>query len=239
MQFGQQTSSALVGEADGRYGASDARSTPPLVAALLRPTAYPHPADHIAMHETHISWVFLAGAFAYKVKKPVDLGFVNFATFDRRATDCAEEVRLNRRLCPELYLGVVEIVERDGDYFVGGPGRPIESAVWMRRLPADGMLPAMLARHAVRPSLMRRIARRLAAFHSQAATGPGVDEYGTPATIREIWHGELRPDSALRRTYTDVLGPDADHRVRGVVPIPAVRPLRSTGRDWTHSRRTW
>jgi uncharacterized protein len=88
---------------------------PPLMRALPRPDAYSHPADDLRLHETHISWGILAGPYAYKVKKPVDykvkkpvgLGFLDFNTVERRAADCAEEVRLNRRLCPDVYLGVV------------------------------------------------------------------------------------------------------------------------------------
>ena len=149
-------------------------SVPPVVTSLLRPEAYQHPADDIELHETHISWVILAGPFAYKIKKPVDLGFLDFTSRERRLTDCEDEVRLNRRLCPDLYLGVVEVVERDGAYFVAGPGRPVEPAVWMRRLPEEGMLSTLLDRQAAEAPLMRRIARQLAEFHAAAATGLGL-----------------------------------------------------------------
>jgi aminoglycoside phosphotransferase family enzyme/predicted kinase len=167
--------------------ARQASSIPPMVAALLRPEAYRHPADGIELHETHISWVILAGPFAYKIKKPVDFGFLDFTTRERRLADCADEIRLNRRLCPDVYLGVVDVVERDGGYFLGGPGRPIEPSVWMRRLPARGMLPAILARQAVGPRLVRGIARQLARFHALAATGPGIDEHGSLAAVRANW----------------------------------------------------
>jgi aminoglycoside phosphotransferase family enzyme/predicted kinase len=162
-------------------------SIPPLIAALLRPESYWHPADDIQLHETHISWVILAGPFAYKIKKPVDFGFLDFTTRERRLADCADEIRLNRRLCPDVYLGIVDVVERDGGYFLGGPGRPVEPAVWMRRLPERGMLPTILARQVVGPQLVRRIARQLAQFHTVAATGPGVDAYGSLATVRANW----------------------------------------------------
>ena len=172
-------------------------SLPSLVAALLAPGAYSHPADRIELHETHISWIVLVGAFGYKIKKPVNLGFVDFTTLERRAVDCADEVRLNRRLCPDTYLGVVDIVERDGAHFIGGPGRPVEPAVWMRRLPADGMLPALLARNAVEPDQVRRIAVRLAEFHERVTTGPGVDEYGTLTAVRENWQENFDQTAAF------------------------------------------
>lgn len=161
---------------------------PPFVQALLDPAAYPHPAENIRLHETHISWVVLAGAFAYKLKKPVDLHFLDFSTVEKRRVACADEVRLNRRLCPDLYLGVVAVVERNGRYVVAsGRARRGEPAVRMRRMPAEGMLPRLLAEGAVDARLVRRIARRLARFHARAATGPGVDEYGTPDAIRATW----------------------------------------------------
>lgn len=169
---------------------------PPIVRALLRPDTYPHPAPNPLLHETHISWVILAGPFAYKLRKPVNLGFLDFTTRAARSEDCANEVRLNRRLCPDVYLGVVQIVEHDGRYRIGGPpgvgaqeqtGCQGEPAVLMRRLPDDGMLPAMLARDAVTPALMRQIAQQLAAFHATVATGPGVNEHGSVATLTENW----------------------------------------------------
>lgn len=102
---------------------------------------------------------------------------------------------MNRRLCPDVYRGVVQIVERDGTYWVGGPGRVIEPAVRMRRLPDSGMLPALLERDAVGGPLVRRIARRLARFHAAAATGPGVDEWGSPEAIRANWEENFHQET--------------------------------------------
>ena len=79
----------------------------PDVRSLLDPRCFPHPVDHVELIETHISWVLLAGDYAYKLKKPVDLGFLDFSTLERRAHFCAEELRINRRLAPDLYLDVV------------------------------------------------------------------------------------------------------------------------------------
>lgn len=143
-------------------------SLPPFVQALLDRRAYAHTADDLELHETHISWVILAGPFAYKIKKPVALGFLDFTTRERRLADCEDEIRLNRRLCPDVYLGVVDVVERDGRYFVGGPGRPVEPAVQMRRLPEAGMLPVLgrggrgrVPRDGPRPRRPRRPRSRL------------------------------------------------------------------------------
>lgn len=160
---------------------------PPTVAALLDPSAYPHPAPSIRLLETHISWIVLAGSYAYKVKKPVRFDFLDFSTLERREADCREELRLNRRLCRGLYLGVEWIVERGGRFVLGGEGRKVEPVVRMQRLPENGLLPRLLEWGTVDRSLVQRIARRLAAFHARAATGPGVDDHGTPEAIRGNW----------------------------------------------------
>lgn len=157
------------------------------LAELLRPDAFSHPAPEVRLIETHISWVLLAGAYAYKIRKPVDFGFLDFSTLALRRADCEAEVALNRRLCPDLYLGVVDIVERDGALRVGGAGPPVEPAVAMRRLPEAGMLPALLERGAADERLMERLASHLAKFHAAAATGAGVDEFGSPAVVDTNW----------------------------------------------------
>src|SRR6266545_1480855 len=105
-----------------------------LVKDLLRPEAYPHPVDAVELRETHGAWVFLAGPYAYKLKKPVNFGFFDYSTRALRDADADAEVRLNRRLAASTYLGVVDVVERDDRAYVGGQGRTIEHAVWMRRL---------------------------------------------------------------------------------------------------------
>src|ERR1051325_109868 len=158
------------------------------VLNLLRSSAFAHSAADIRLIETHISWVILAGDFAYKIRKPVNFGFLDFLNVEQRRQDCEAEVELNRRPCPDLYLGVVDVVERDdGLLYMGGQGRPVEPAVKMRRLPEQGMLPTLLERGEGDERLMQRIASTLSAFHSAAATGEGVDEYGSLETIRTNW----------------------------------------------------
>src|SRR5918911_2453946 len=102
------------------------RAVPELVRDLLREDAFPHPASDLRLVETHISWVILAGSYAYKLKKPVNFGFLDFSTAEQRRLDCLEEVRLNRRLCPEVYLGVVDVLQRSGRYVIGLPGEPVD-----------------------------------------------------------------------------------------------------------------
>lgn len=158
---------------------------PKLVEDLLRPDAYPEPPNSVDLVETHISWVFLAGERVYKVKKPVDLGFLDFTDRARRRHFCREEVRLNRRLAPEVYLGVVEIGrEPDGRHRLGAPGEPCEPAVEMRRLPEAEMLPARLASGRFGPREEERLVELLVRFHAAARRGPEVEQHGTSSAVR-------------------------------------------------------
>jgi len=150
-----------------------------LIEGLARPAAYPHPAGVVTVIQTHISVVFLAGDLAYKVRKPVDLGFLDFTTLGRRLADCRAEVALNRRLAPSVYLGVVPIVEDgEGRPVIDGPGPPVEYAVRMRRLPDDRTMASLVDRGALDAPALTRLAERIAAFHAGAERGPHVSRWG-------------------------------------------------------------
>src|SRR3954468_3022513 len=105
---------------------TSAKASDALIAALQSPVVYSHPSHDVCVHETHISWVVLSGPFAYKIKKPVDLGFVDFTTLERRRHFCEEELRLNRRLARELYLNVLPITGSANAPRIGGAGKPLE-----------------------------------------------------------------------------------------------------------------
>lgn len=151
----------------------------PLVAALLQSSAYPEPSARVELVQTHISWVFLTERYVYKVKRPVDFGFADFTTLERRRHFCEEEVRLNRRLAPDLYLGVVPIAREPADRIaVEGRGETVEYAVKMLRLPADRMLDALLRRGQADAAMLERIADKVAAFHAAAETGGAIDRIG-------------------------------------------------------------
>ena len=188
---------------------------PALVRALLHPRAYAHAVARVDLIETHISWVLLAGDRVYKVKKPVDLGFLDFTTLTRRRRFCREEVRLNRRLTHDVYLGVVAITGRPPRVRVGGRGRAIDVAVAMRRLPADRMLDQLVRSGAAAPALLEAIGHVVARFHAGAATGGEIDALAGLPTIRRNWtenfqqtadFGEAIFPAAWRerlRTYVD------------------------------------
>ena len=149
-----------------------------LIAELTDPGAYPFSVDDVEVRQTHISAVFLAGDYVYKVKKPVDYGFLDFGTLDKRRHYCEEEVRLNRRLAPDVYLGVVPVTRRDEGLCFEGDGEPIEWAVKMRRLPDEATLQHRLRNNDVDVEVMRSLGRRIAEFHANADSGPSVAEYG-------------------------------------------------------------
>src|SRR5262245_2544469 len=150
----------------------------PLIAALSDPRAYPYPVDRVEVRQTHISAVFLAGPFAYKLKKPVNLGFLDFSTRDQRRHYCEEEVRLNRRLAPSVYLGVVPVTGPESAPAFEGPGQPVEWAVKMRRLPEEATLLSRLLRGEPTAAEVKSLARRVADFHARAAAGDRVAAFG-------------------------------------------------------------
>src|ERR1022692_2532927 len=117
-----------------------------LIQALSEPSAYPHPVGGVEVRHTHISVVFLAGNYAYKIKKPVELGFLDFSTLEKRRHFCTEEVRLNRRLAPSVYLGVVPVARRGTKVVMDDDGDVVEWAVKMERLPEAATLQSRLER---------------------------------------------------------------------------------------------
>jgi hypothetical protein len=154
-----------------------------LERSLLAPVCYPHAVEAVEMHETHISWVFLAGPYAYKVKKPVALGFLDFSTLAARRHYCEEELRLNRRFAPEIYLDVVEIRGTLAAPRIGGSGPLLDYALRMRRFPQDALATRLLARNALTPELITDFARDLARLHS---TLPPIGcnlPYGTTESV--------------------------------------------------------
>ncbi|MGD9892953.1 MAG: AAA family ATPase [Dehalococcoidia bacterium] len=187
---------------------------PAYVQALLRPAAFDHPATNIRLIETHISWVVLAGGYAYKVKKPLDLGFLDFSTVERRRAACEDEVRLNQRLSPEIYLGVVDITEQIDGFRIGGSGPSVEPVVQMRRLPDEGMLPSMLQRGLVDSHLVRQIAEELASFHARAGRGPDVSRFGRLDTIRANWDENFEQ---MRPFVPSIIQPDVNDAIRTFV----------------------
>jgi aminoglycoside phosphotransferase family enzyme/predicted kinase len=152
--------------------------TPFLLAALSGPGAYPFAVEGVEVRQTHISIVFLAGQFVYKIKKPVDFGFLDFSTLELRRHYCHEEVRLNRRLAPRVYLDVVGVTRQGDALRFEGPGEIVEWAVKMQRLPDTATFERRLEQGQVGAPLMAELGRRVAAFHAAADRGPHIAEFG-------------------------------------------------------------
>ena len=154
-----------------------------LVRALQNPAAYPHPVDAVELVETHISWVLLAGDYAYKIKKAVDLGFLDFSTLERRRHFCLEELRLNTRLAPDLYLGLVTLTGRWHRPRLCRNGPVLEFAVRMRRFDQQALLLNMLAAGRLGVRHVDAVADCVADFHARIAVAPPDSPWGTPGAV--------------------------------------------------------
>ena len=154
-----------------------------LIAALRQPARYAHAVERVELLQTHISCVLLAGDYAYKIKKPVNLGFLDFSTLAARRHYCEEELRLNRRTAPGLYLDVLAIGGSESAPVIGGGGAPIEYALRMHRFEQDDLLDRMARRGALVPAHIDALARGLAAFHAGIERAGAGQEFGSPQRI--------------------------------------------------------
>ena len=158
--------------------------TPELIRRLSDPACYDHPAGPVRMIETHISHVLLTGEFAYKIKKPLNLGFLDFSTLDKRLHACREEVRLNRRLAPAFYLDVVPIAGTPAAPRINGAGEAFEYAVKMRQFPPDATLGRLEAQGGMTARQVEAIAATVAHFHLQDCARAAEDSpWGSPEMV--------------------------------------------------------
>jgi aminoglycoside phosphotransferase family enzyme/predicted kinase len=187
------------------------------IRELMRPEAYPHAVGAIELRETHISWVVRTGSFAYKVKKPVKLDFIDASTLQRRLYLCEEELRLNRRLAPELYLDVVPVVRTANGLLVGGNGPVVDYAVRMHQFASSDELPALLDREDVDVADIEALGATLAEFHLKADVAPSK-----------------RAPERTQQMYDSVLGNLAQLLAHLGSPQPAAQLGQLV--DWTHDR---
>ena len=156
---------------------------PELIASLLKPEVYPHPVESLELIETHISWVILTGLYAYKIKKSLKLDFLDFSTLQQRRYYCEEELRLNRRMAPQLYLDVVPIHGSEISPEFGGEGRVIEYALKMHQFRQSAQLDRQLEAGLLNENDMRDLAVRIAAYHRDAVV---VKFAGEEDAVRQI-----------------------------------------------------
>lgn len=157
-----------------------------LIRSLSDAALYGPWCAEVRVIETHISYVLLTGAFAYKIKKAVDLGFLDFTTLDARRFYCKRELELNRRLASSIYLEVVAITGTVDSPRLGGDGPALEYAVKMREFPQDGLLTRVLARGALTAAHVDSLAATVAAFHTSSARAPSDSRFGSAKKILEL-----------------------------------------------------
>ena len=201
---------------------------PPLIRALLVPTRYGEGVTEVDLVQTHISWIVLAGPYAYKIKKPVKLPFLDFSTLEQRKLNCENELRLNRRFSPDLYLGVLGIFNTPQAPMWQGNGAPIEYAVKMRRFAQSARLDRLCATDALLPTHVAELARAVVKFHQSAAIAAPLSGWGSAASVRQQ---ALQNFSDLRtllqapheRAQLQALEQWTEQQHRGLAPLMAAR----------------
>ncbi len=158
---------------------------PSLQKALLRPEIYPDHPRAVKSMETHISLLFLTGSYVYKVKKPVNFGFLDFTTLEKRKFFCEQEVKLNRRLSPTVYLGVVTITQAGNRIILGGPGEPAEYAVKMRQIPEEFLMDKLLEKKKVTPKMIEAVSEKLVKFYFAAETNDLIKDFARPERVKQ------------------------------------------------------
>jgi aminoglycoside phosphotransferase family enzyme len=149
-----------------------------LIRFMSNPNTYPFKPEKVDMLQTHISYIFIADEYVYKVKKPVNFGFLDYSTLEKRKFYCEQEIKLNSRLSPEIYLGLSEIASDKGILSLDGKGKAEEYAVRMRRLPSDMMMDRMIFDKRIDKAIIKNIAFKIAQFHQSADANGDISKFG-------------------------------------------------------------
>jgi aminoglycoside phosphotransferase family enzyme len=157
-----------------------------VVAALLKPETYDVKVGRIELKQTHISYVFLAEEFVYKVKKAVNFGFLDFSTLEKRRHFCEKELELNQRLCGDMYIEVVPVNKSDS-IKINGEGETVEYALKMKRIPEEKIMTNLLEQGKVDKKLVDKMAKIIADFHENGVAGKKVGELGSLAVVQTNW----------------------------------------------------
>jgi uncharacterized protein len=160
------------------------RQSQELTAFLESPASYPHNPTEVHAIQTHISWVFIGSPFVFKVKKPVNLGFLDFSTLEKRHYFCQREIELNRRLCSEIYLDAVPICETTSGFSFNGKGEIVEYAVKMKELPHGWFLNELLEKNLVGEKEINRVISTLHRFYQAETPTPKIEQWGTPEKLK-------------------------------------------------------
>ncbi len=149
-----------------------------LIKLMLNPDTYTFKPEKVDMLQTHISYLFIADEYVYKIKKPVNFGFIDYSTLEKRKFYCGQEIRLNSRLSPEIYLGISHIVSDKGIFSLNGKGEIEEYAVRMKRLPENMMMDRMIFDKRIDMAIITKIANKIAAFHQSADVNSDISKFG-------------------------------------------------------------
>ncbi|MGB5959671.1 MAG: adenylyl-sulfate kinase, partial [Coleofasciculaceae cyanobacterium] len=160
---------------------------PALIQAMLQPDFYPHPVkEPIQLMQTHVSYVFLTGDYAYKLKKPVNFGFLDFSTLAARQHFCLKEIEMNRQNAPEIYLEVLPITQTDNSQFeLNGTGQAAEYAIKMREFPQDDLFISLFEQGKLTESDLEELGRVVAQFHFITQTNDYIRSFGEVAQVRQ------------------------------------------------------
>ena len=187
-------------------------SLPEFVQHLMDPASYPHAAADLHLIQTHISYVFLAGDSVYKFKKPMDFGFLDFSTLEKRKYFCEQELTLNRRLCPTIYLDLVSVNKAGAALSLNGPGEPLEYGIRMVRMPTERMMNRVIRAGDLTHEILDNIVDILVPFYERAASGPQIDALCTAEAVSVNVLENLAQSeqfvgcSALSRAEYDAIG---------------------------------
>ena len=163
-------------------------SLPPLIQQMMQPGFYPHRVkEPIEMIQTHVSYVLLTGDYAYKIKKPVNFGFLDYSTLELRQHFCNEELRLNQRGAGEIYLEILPITQTDTQFQLGENGEPVEYTLIMHQFPQDALFLSLFERGELTETLMEELGRVVATFHALSPTSDRIKTFGEPDQVRKAF----------------------------------------------------
>jgi hypothetical protein len=167
-------------------------ATEDLLEAMKLPETYDEPADEIRMVQTHISWVFLAGNYAYKIKKPVDFGFLDFTSLEKRKRLCKRELEINRMFSPDIYLGVLPLNSKKGKIKINGEGDAVEYVIKMKQLPQEALMLTLLGANEIGTDTIGKITDKLVDFYAKTQTFKLPGSTGTLDTVIFNWKENFR-----------------------------------------------
>jgi aminoglycoside phosphotransferase family enzyme/predicted kinase len=183
-EFARSKSNGRARPQPARSGGGAPQTQEQLIAFLESPASHPHGPAEVRAIQTHISWVFIASPFVFKVKKPVNLGFLDFSTPEKRQHFCQREVELNRRLCPEIYLDVVPVYKAASGFSFEAQGEIAEYAVKMKELPHGWFLSELLGKNLVGEKEIDRVISTLHSFYQSETPTPEIEQWGRPEKLK-------------------------------------------------------